>query len=228
MTCIDADLRELDECVTRHRQECENNEVVIDLCQGYISKLECIIKAQAQTIACLEERMEEVACKCCAQDKGKGKQRAVVPDSPVLGSPIVLAQSSDQEESSDSSYVTPPLAARSPSIVAVQSVTPLQLVDEEQDVSIRLPGIGWSSTQEVLGKEDKDLVFHRGMATIAKNIQNHLGAVRGQRAYHTLGAPKHLFDPYPTVRRFLESSKRVQHQRVGEDVGRGLGAELAV
>ena len=74
--------------------------------------------------------MEEVACKCCAQDKGKGKQRAVVPDSPVLGSPIVLAQSSDPEESSDSSYVTPPLAVRSSSVVALRSVTPLQLVDD--------------------------------------------------------------------------------------------------
>ena len=93
--------------------------MVIDLCQGRISELEHIIKAQAQTITCLEERMEEVACKCCAQDKGKGKQRAVVPDSPVLGSPIVLAQTSDPEESSDSSYITPPLAARSPSVVAV-------------------------------------------------------------------------------------------------------------
>ena len=54
--------------------------MVIDLCQGCISELEHIIKAQARTIARLEERMEEVACKCCAQDKGKGKQRAVVPD----------------------------------------------------------------------------------------------------------------------------------------------------
>ena len=93
--------------------------VVINLCQGCISELESIIKAQAQTIARLEERMEEVVCKCCAQDKGKGKQRAVVPDSPALGSPIILAQTSDPEESSDSSYVTPSLAARSPSVVAV-------------------------------------------------------------------------------------------------------------
>ena len=100
---IDADLKELDEHVTHRHRECENNEVVIDLCQGHISELERIIEAQARTIARLEERMEEVACKCCIQDKGKGKQRAVVPDSPVLGSPIVLAQSLDPEESSDSS-----------------------------------------------------------------------------------------------------------------------------
>ena len=116
---INADLRELDERVTRRRRECENNEVVINLCQGHISELERIIEAQAQTIVRLKERMEELACKCCTQDKGKGKQRAVVPDSPVLGSPIVLAQSSDPEESSDSSYVTPPLAAQSLSVIAV-------------------------------------------------------------------------------------------------------------
>ena len=206
---IDADLQELDECVTRRRRECENNEVVIDLCQGRISELECITEAQAQTIARLEERMEEVACKCCAQDNGKGKQRAVVSDSPVLGSPIVLAPSSDPEESSDSSYVTPPLAAWSPSVVTLRSITPLQLVDEEQDIPMRPPGIGWSSTQEVSRNEDEDLVFPHGMATMAKNVLNHLGAVCGQRAYRSLGPPKHLFDPYPTVRRFLESSKRV-------------------
>ena len=79
--------------------------MVIDLCQGRISELEHIIEAQAQAIVRLKERMEEVACKCRAQDKGKGKQRAVVPDSPVLGSPIVLTHTSDPEESSDSSYV---------------------------------------------------------------------------------------------------------------------------
>ena len=228
VSCIDADLRELDERVTCRCRECENNEVVIDLCQGHISKLERIIEAQAQTIARLEERMEEVACKCCAQDKGKGKQRAVVSNSPVLGSPIILAQSSDPEESSDSSYVTPPLAAWSLSVVTVRSVTPLQLIDEEQDVPMHPPGIGWSLTQEVLGGEDEDLIFHRRMATMAKNVQNHLGAVCGQRAYCTLGPPKHLFNPYPTVCCFLESSRQVRHQRVGEDVGTGLGAEPAV
>ena len=177
---IDANLKELDERVTCHYRECENNEVVIDLCQGRISELERIIESQARTIAHLEERMEEVACKCCAQDKGKGKQRAVVPDSPVLGSPIVLGQSSDPEESSDSSYVTPPLAVRSPSVVALQSVTPLQLVDEEPDVPMCPPGISWSSTQEVSEEKDEDLVFHHGMATMVKNVLNHLGAVRGQ------------------------------------------------
>ena len=93
---------------------------------------------------------------------------------------------------------------------------------------MRSPGIGWSSTPKMLGEEDEDLVFHRGMATMAKNVQNHLGAVHGQQAYRTLGPPKHLFDPYPTVRCFLESSKRVRYLQVGEDVGRGLGAEPGV
>ena len=36
------------------------------------------------------------------------------------------------------------------------------------------------SAQDVPGIEDEDLVFHHGMAMMAKNIQNHLGAVRGQ------------------------------------------------
>ena len=71
------------------------------------------------------------------------------------------------------------------------------------------PGIGWSSTREVSEEKDEDLVFHRGTATMVKNVRDHLGAVRGQRAYRTLGPPKHLFDPYPTVHQFLESSKRV-------------------
>ena len=111
---INVDLKELDKHVTCHHRECENNKVIIDSCQGRINELECIIEAQAQVIACLEERIKEVVCKCCAQDKGKGKQRVVMSDSPVLGSPIVLAQTSDHEESLDSSYITPPLIARPP------------------------------------------------------------------------------------------------------------------
>ena len=104
------------------------------MCQGQVSELERMIEVQAETITRLEARIEEVACKCCAGDKGKGKQRVVVPDSPVLGSPIILAQSSDKEESLDSSYITPPLTTRSP------SVTPLQLVDEEPMSLCVLPG----------------------------------------------------------------------------------------
>ena len=173
-------MRELDKRVTHCHQECENNEVVIDLCQGHINELEYLIEVQAQIIARLKEWMEEVACKCCTQDKGKGKQRAVVPNSPVLGSPIVLAQTSDPEELSDSSYITPPLAARSLSVVALQSITPLQLVDEEQDVPMRPPGIGWPLAQEMLEKEDEGLVSHWETATMAVDIKNHLGVVRGQ------------------------------------------------
>ena len=134
-----------------------------------------------------------MACKCCSLDKEKEEQRVAVPDSPALGSPIVLAPSSDQEESSDSSYVTPPLAARSPSIVSPSLDTPLQLVEEELDVSVRPPGIGWPLAQRT--------------SETSRNVQNHLGVVRGQRAYRTLGPLKHLFDPYPTVRRFLDSAK---------------------
>ena len=67
---IDTDLKELDEHITCCHCECENNEVIIALCQGHINKLECIIEARAQVIACLEERIEEVACKCCAQGRG--------------------------------------------------------------------------------------------------------------------------------------------------------------
>ena len=93
---------------------------------------------------------------------------------------------------------------------------------------MRPPGIGWSSAQEVSGEKDEDLVFHHGMATMVKNVLNHLGVVHGQQAYRTLGPPKRLFDPYPTVRRFLESSKRVRHHQVGEDVGRGRGVESTV
>ena len=220
---IDADLRELDDRVTRRRRECESNEVTIDLCQGRISELERILKIQAQTIARLEERIEEVACKCCAGSKGKGKERAVVPESPILGSPILLAPSSDREESSDSSYVTPPLAARSSPVVAS-----LQLVKEDSDVLVRPPGIGWPSTQQALEIEDEDLSFYRGMAALARNVQGHLGVVRGQRAHRSLGPPKHLFDPYPTVRRFLESSKRVRPGESGADVGRDRGKESGV
>ena len=98
----------------------------------------------------------------------------------LTGSLIVLTQSSDHEETSDSSYITPPLAAQSPSVTTLQSVMPLQLVDEEQDIPLRPPGIGWPSAQEMLEKEDEGLVFHREMATMVVDIKNHLGVVCGQ------------------------------------------------
>ena len=58
--------------------------------------------------------LKEVTCKCCSGDKekGKGMQRAVVPFFPVLGSPIILVQFSDQEGLLDSSYITPPIIAQ--------------------------------------------------------------------------------------------------------------------
>ena len=228
MSCIDVDLKELDDHVTYHHHKCKKNKVVINLCQGQVSELEHIIETQAQMIAHLEEKIEEVVCKCCAQDKGKGKQRAVVPNSPILGSSIVLAQSSDHEESLDSSYVTPPLTARSPSIITLHSITLLQLVEEEQDIPMRPPGIGLPSPQEMLEKEDEGMVFHQEMATMAVEIKTHLGAVHGQWAYHTLSPPKHLFNPYPTICHFLETSKWVQHYQGGGGVRSNLGVELSL
>ena len=57
---------------------------------------------------------------------------------------------------------------------------PLQLVDEEQDVPMRSPGISWPSAQEILEKEDEGLVFHWEMVTMVVDIKNHLGMVYGQ------------------------------------------------
>ena len=74
---------------------------------------------------------------------------------------------------------------------------------------MRSPGISWPSAQEILEKEDEGLDFHWEMVTMVVDIKNHLGMVCGQRAYHTLGPPKYLFDPYPTIHRFLETLKWV-------------------
>ena len=103
---------------------------------GSSQQVGAVVEAQAQVIT----HLKEVTCKCCPSDKkkGKGKQRAVMPDSPVLGSPIVLVQSSNHKESSDSSYITPPITTCSPSVILTQSVTPLQLADKEQDIPMHL------------------------------------------------------------------------------------------
>ena len=124
--------------------------------------------------------------------------------------------------------VTPPLAAHSPSVITTHSITPLQLVEEEQDVPMHPPGISWPSAQEMLEKEDKGLVFHQEMATMVVEIENHLGSVRGQWAYCTLSPSKHLFNPYPTIRHFLESSKWIRHSQGGGSIRGDLGAESSV
>ena len=61
---INADLKELDNHVACHHRECKSNEIVINLCQAWVSELEWLIEAQAQVIAHLEERVKEVTCKC--------------------------------------------------------------------------------------------------------------------------------------------------------------------
>ena len=134
-----------------------------------------------------------------------------MPDYPVLGSPIVLAQSSDQEGLLVSSYITPPIATHSPSIIITHSITPLQLVDEEQDIPMCPPGVSWPSAQEMLEKEDEGLTWHCEVATMAVEKQDQLVAVHGQQAVCTLGPPKGLFHPYPTVHQFLELLRQAQY-----------------
>ena len=48
ISCINVDLKELDDHVTHCHWECESNKIVINLCQARVSKLEWLVKAQAK------------------------------------------------------------------------------------------------------------------------------------------------------------------------------------
>ena len=48
ISCINVDLKELDDHVTHCCWECESNKIVINLCQAQVSKLEWLVEARAK------------------------------------------------------------------------------------------------------------------------------------------------------------------------------------
>jgi len=140
---INEDLTALNECVDRRRQECESNEVVLDLYRVRLEELKKLFDAQNVKLAELESRIDSGMCRCGSNVKGKGRE--VVPveeDIPdVLGSPIILPPTISA--GSSSSYLAPPIANELSSIKVEESlVSPLVLMNDEDKENEPRPGIG--------------------------------------------------------------------------------------
>jgi len=228
---IDADLKALDERVDRRRRECDATAKDVELLQRRLDELDPLVNAQEAEIAILHARvgdlersLEKNRCRCSQKEgKGKGKEVLKVHGSPVLGGPIELVPATSGEESSGSSYVTPPMAgasALSPSDCC--DVPKLELIQEDKENNTPRPGIGYYLDEVVaeLGNRDEES-FSPGNRAIVKAVKTNvlahrsdIIAVRGQRAVRTLGRPKSLFHPYPTIRRLL--GHKFRHESSGD------------
>ena len=96
--------------------------------------------------------MDSGMCRCGSNVKGKGRE--VIPveeDIPnILGSPINLHPTIST--GSSSSYLTPPIANESSSVMVEESlVSPLVLMNNEDKENVELPGTGAVITFNHLG-----------------------------------------------------------------------------
>jgi len=208
---IDADLTALNERVDHRRRECETNEVVLDLYKARLAELEKLFNAQTVKLAELESRMDTGMCRCGKDVKGKEKE--VVPveeDIPdVLGSPITLPPTAG----SSSSYLTPPIAHKLSSAEVEESlVSPLVLMDEENNESEPRPGVGMVDTYrrfEALPGGFVDVApFICETRSFLQHHSEDILAVRGQRAFRSQGPPSHRFNPYTSIRRHLRPGRQ--------------------
>jgi len=74
VSCIDANLVELNECVNHCHHECETNEAVLELCKACLEELERLFNAQSIHMVKLEPKMDSVACHWVFQ-QGQGERR---------------------------------------------------------------------------------------------------------------------------------------------------------
>jgi len=109
---IDLDLEALDGCVNCCRRECETTEAELRLAEGRIELLEEHLSSQHGLIEQLVVHVEDMEGKLCHCGKGKGKEIAEVVPS-LLGSPLVLDRPLEEDNNSDDSYHTPPIASSS-------------------------------------------------------------------------------------------------------------------
>ena len=134
--------------------------------------------------------MEGKLCRCNSESRGS------TPEAPssLLGSPLVLDRRVEEDNASDDSYHTPPLAGSSvPSI-------PSSLVEDSDRENLPNPGIGYISHIPLSDITD-GLVENVEPIPVPAPVLDRTGidrllAVRGQRAVRTLGRPK-SYHPYP-------------------------------
>jgi len=189
---IDLNLEALDGCVNHCCRECETTEAELRLAEGRIELLEERLSSQRGLIEQLVARVEGMEGKLCHCGKGKGKEiTEVVPS--LLGSPLVLDHPLEEDNNSDNSYHTPPIASLS---IPSQS-SPADESDKENTSSF---GTGYDLKIVLvpIGEAPPENTVAIPICEPTLNISGLecLIAVRGQRAVHTLGQPKSSFHLY--------------------------------
>ena len=142
---VDADLEALDGRVNRRCRECETTEAELRLAEGRIELLEERLVSQRGLIEQLMARVDGMEGRLCRCGKGKGKE--VEKEVSLLGSPLVLDRSLEEDINSDDSYHTPPVVSSSQPL----SSSPYQDSDKENvssfnielDTKIALVPIHW-------------------------------------------------------------------------------------
>jgi len=139
----------------------------------------------------LMARVDGMEGRLCCCGKGKGKE--VEKDVSLLGSPLVLDRSLEEDINSDDSYHTPPVVSSS----QPSSSSPYQDSDKENVLSLDIELDTKTTLVPIRDAPPENAVavlVHEPTLNIGG--LEHLVAVRGQRAFRSSGRPKSSFHPY--------------------------------
>jgi len=188
---VDADLEALDGQVNHRCRECETTEAELCLAEGRIELLEERLVSQRGLIEQLMARVDGMEGKLCRCGKGKGKE--VEKDVSLLGSPLFLDRSLEEDINSDDSYHTPPVVSSSqPSLSSPHQDSDkenMSSFDTKFDTKTALVPIGDAPPENAVALLIRE-------PTLNIDGLEHLVAVRGQRAFRSSGRPKSSFHPY--------------------------------
>jgi len=188
---IDLDLEALDGWVDRRCRECETAEAELCLAEGRIELLEERLANQRGLMEQLMARVDGMEERLCQCGKGKGKEAEEMVS--LLGSPLVLDCSKEEDINSDDSYHTPPAASSS----QPSSSSPVYDSDKENVSSF---GPGWELKVVLVpigdAPPENAVAIPVREPTLNLSGLDCLIAVHGQRAVRSSGRPKSSFHPY--------------------------------
>src|SRR5882762_2730732 len=187
---VDKDLEALNDRVDRRREECMVTENKLQAAEGRVEVLEERLRTQQDVIRALLERvdgMEGRLCHC-----GEGKDRQVLGEISVLDSPIILGQDVLEDNVSDDSYHTPPIAS--------SSMVPSSSTESDKENSMVLYDSKVSMESRLVEVEEEFLENVEPVVVPAPVLDTagvaRLIAVRHQRAVRSQGPPKSSYHPY--------------------------------
>ena len=191
VTHINQDLEALDQRINCHHLKCECLEQSLRVALDRIATLERLNQSLVNDALIKRvNAMEGKLCHCNSESRGS------TPEAPssLLGSPLVLDRRSEEDNASNDSYHTPPLAGSS-----VLSI-PSSIVEDSKQENLPNAGVGYISCVP-LSDISNGLVENFEPIPVPAPVLDRAGidrlvTVRGQRAVCTLGRPK-SYHPYP-------------------------------